>query len=126
MPFVAVLLAARSLGLAQRPTAGVACPNRPNVTTCGRVGIGVWLKRPARSVEVSIDGMSLRLHAGGFGGTGPTYWEGYARLDLRRLGIPPVWIGARPTVFLMLHLVVRYPGRTASGRVRVQLRAGWG
>ena len=44
---VATLIAVASLGLAQTPSLGIACPNAPNVTRRGRIGISVTLKRPA-------------------------------------------------------------------------------
>lgn len=115
-----------TLGLAQPPTIGVACRGLPNLTTCGRIGIAVWLKRPARGVDAALSGAHVHLHAGGFGGTGPTYWEGYVHIDRRRLGLPRQWYGTKPVRFLMLHLTVRYAGGTRSGSVCVQLRPGWG
>ena len=123
---IAALVAAGSLGLAQPPSMGVACPGQPNVTTCGRVGIGVWLRHPATGVEATVAGVRVKLHAGGFGGTGPTYWEGYPHLDLPRLGLPRVWLGDRPVEVLKLRLVVRYPHRVAADTVGVRLRSGWG
>ena len=65
---VATLFAVASLGLAQTPSLGIACPNAPNVTTCGRIGISVTLKRPALAVEAELDGKKVRLDQGGFAG----------------------------------------------------------
>jgi hypothetical protein len=122
---LAGLLAALSLGLSQEPMIGVACPG-PNVTTCGRVGIAIWLTRPARGVTAELAGARVRLHAGGFGGQGPTYWEGYARISQARLRLPVRWYGAKPVRVLNVQLSIRYRMRVASGTVRLQLRPGWG
>jgi hypothetical protein len=123
--FVAGLLTALSLGLSQEPMIGVACPG-PNVTTCGRIGIAVWLTRPAATVSAELAGVHVRLHAGGFGGQGPTYWEGYAHINRARLRLPVHWYGTKPVRVLRLHLAIRYPTRVATGTVRLQLRPGWG
>ena len=90
---IAALFAVSTLGLAQPPATGIACIGLPNVTTCGRVGIAVWLKHPARGVQANLDGASVRMHAGGFGGKGPTYWEGYVHIDRQRLRLPRQWFG---------------------------------
>ena len=126
MVAVASLVAAGALGLAQPPSLGIACRDQPNVTACGRIGIAVWLRRPALGVEATLRGVRVRLHAGGFGGRGPTYWEGYVHLDPRSLGLPRQWAGERPTRFLTLRLTIRYAGRTAVGSRGVLLRPGWG
>jgi hypothetical protein len=46
--------------LAREPYMGVRCPG-PGVIECDRVGLAVWLKRPARSVSATIAGRPLRL-----------------------------------------------------------------
>ena len=125
MVFVAGLLTALSLGLSQEPMIGVACPG-PNLTTCGRIGIAVWLTRPAATVRAELAGLHVRLHAGGFGGQGPKYWEGYVHISRARLRLPAHWYGTKPVRVLKLHLAIRYPSRVATGTVRLQLRPGWG
>jgi hypothetical protein len=105
---------------------GVACPRQPNITTCGRIGIAVWLKRPAIAAIADLAGAHIRLHAGGFGGKRPTYWEGYVRRSRQQLGLPVQWYGTKPVKFLRLHLVIRYTARVAKVTVRLQLRPGWG
>src|SRR5438876_9941970 len=93
--FVAGLFTALSLGLSQEPMIGVACPG-PNVTTCGRIGIAVWLTRPATTVSAELAGVRVRLHAGGLGGQRPKYWEGYIHLSRARLRLPVHWYGTKP------------------------------
>ena len=46
--------------LSQSPYMGVACP-QPNATACDRVGLAIWLKRPAISVNATIAGQPLKL-----------------------------------------------------------------
>src|SRR5437870_4977306 len=112
MVAVAGFLAALSLGLYQEPMIGVACPG-PNVTTCGRIGVAVWLTRPATAVTAELAGARVRMHAGGFGGQGPTYWEGYVHISPARLRLPAHWYGTKPVRILSLRLTIRYPARVA-------------
>ena len=126
MILVAALLAASSLGLSEPPVIGVACPHKPNITTCGRIGIAVWVTHPATAVSADLAGTQVRMHAGGLGGRGPTYWEGYVHISRSRLGLPVQWYGTKPVKFLRLHLVIDYPTLVARGTVRVQVRPGWG
>lgn len=114
------------LGLAQSPYVGVACPHVLNLTTCGRIGIAVWFKRPAQRVDAVLVGAHVRLHAGGLGGKGPTYWQGYVHIGRRRLGLPRQWFGDKPVRFLLLRLTVRDMTGIRSGSVRVRLHPGWG
>ena len=115
MTIVAAVLAALPLRLSEPPMIGA---RQPNITTCGRIGIAVWLKRPAIAAIADLAGAHIRLHAGGFGGKRPTYWEGYVRRSRQQLGLP--------VKFLRLHLVIRYTARVAKVTVRLQLRPGWG
>ena len=124
MAAAAAFVVAFGLGLSRPPLIGIAC-HQANVTACGRVGIAVWLKRPARGAVAEIAGQRVRLHAGGLGGVGPTYWEGYAHLSQSTLQLPVAWAG-EPVRFLRLRLTITYPARVASGLVRLQLRPGWG
>ena len=126
MTVIATLIAAVSLGLAQPPHLGVDCPYTANLTTCGRIGIAVWLKRPALSVDAELLGSRVRMHAGGLGGKGPKYWEGYVHIARHRLGLPARWYGNKPVKFLLLRLNIRYPAASATGSVRIQLLPGWG
>jgi hypothetical protein len=112
--------------LARDPMLGVSCPYTANVTTCGRVGVAVWLKRPALAVRATVAGTALRLHERGFGGRGPTYWEGYVRLGRKQLRLPRQWFGTHPARFLRLQLTVTTHDLTGSGSRKIQLRPGWG
>src|SRR5690242_12228789 len=126
MVFAAAVFAATSVGLAQTPMIGVACRGQPNITTCGRIGVAVWLTHRATSATADLAGAHIRLHAGGFGGRGPRYWEGYVHISRQKLALPARWYGTKPVKFLRLHLVIHYPTRTARGTLRLQLRPGWG
>jgi hypothetical protein len=112
-----------ALGLARPPYVGLAC-RTPNSPVCGRVGMAVWLRRPALAVTAVLAGFRVTLHAGGLGGRGPKYWEGYVHLPKRAL--PPKSYSGDPPVFLRLQLALRYPSGTARGRVRAFLHPGWG
>lgn len=121
--FAAILSAlSLGLGLARDPDIGVAC-RRANSTTCGRVGIAVWLaRRHAIRVDATLAGEHVRL-------TPPTavggYWVGFVRLPLRTMGLPAWWAGAPPER-LTLVVRVRYPSGVRSGTLRLYLRPGWG
>jgi hypothetical protein len=119
---LAAMAASTVLGLLQPPYLGIACPG-PNTTTCGRVGIAVWLRGPARRVDATIAGVTVRLHDDGLAGQ---YWTGYATLPLGRLGLPPHWYGSKPTKWLLLRLAIRRANGTARGAVRAFLHAGFG
>jgi hypothetical protein len=127
VPVLAALLGAASLGLAQSPYLGVACPYS-NSTSCGRIGISVSLKRPALGVDAVLAGRRVRLRTGPFvlAGHGPRFWQNYVHLDRRQLGLPLYWSGSHPVKYLTLRLVVRYATGTVRGTVRVLLHPGWG
>src|SRR5438132_3856145 len=123
MTEILAVLAALALGLARAPYVGVAC-HAPNSTVCNRVGIAIWLRRPALAATAVLGGRRVRLHPGGLGGRGPTYWEGYVRV--RKRDLPRGWYGGEPPFFLRLRINLRYPTGTARGTVRVLLHPGWG
>ena len=114
---------AAGLGLAQPPSLGVV---GGNVTTAGRIGISITLKRPALGANAELVGRKVRLHQGGLAGSGPTVWEGYVHIDRHRLGLPAWWDGSKPVRYLVLHLKIHYAAGTAEGAVRVRLLPGWG
>src|SRR6202035_2057437 len=82
------------LGLAQPPYLGVAC-HGANSTGCGRVGIAVWLRTRASSIEAQIAGSNVGLNAPPLV-RGRRYWQGFVQLDLKRLGLPDAWFGTEP------------------------------
>jgi hypothetical protein len=104
----------RMLGLTREPYLGVAC-RAPNTTTCGRIGIAVWLTRAPISVDAAVAGKTVRLSR-----TGAPYLSAYIHADI---GLPPFWTGSRT---MSLRLVIRDPHRTVRGTIRVTLHPGWG
>jgi len=136
--------------LSRPPYMGVRCPGA-NSIACDRVGLAVWLKRPAVSVTATIAGVPLVLnHRDEFlwpGDRPHTSFDGFlqpagivSRLhvrpvdgsEMRRLrhrGIPvrgQTWLGegnAGGPVRLTIH---EPDGRTFVTHVRVVLRPGWG
>lgn len=124
MAGVASLLIALSLGLglSREPYVGVACPGA-NTTSCGRVGVAVWLDRSnATRVDATLAGVHVRLAPPKTAGS---FWVGFVHLPLRRMGLPESWTGT-PGKKLTLALRVRYPSGWRSGMLRVPLRPGWG
>jgi hypothetical protein len=68
-------VSAQPLILGQQPFLGLACEDQRY--PCPRVGLGVWLPRPARSVAGLVDGHSLRLLPILSGGRSrrPIFWQ---------------------------------------------------
>jgi hypothetical protein len=119
--------------LTRSPYMGVAC-GRANSIACDRVGLAVWLKRPAILVTATIDRRVLLLHAGGFGGRGPSYWEGYlqpAGLLAGPLAVTPdrgrfYWRGGHPQDARVVLAVRGRDDVTKRTSLRLGLHAGWG
>ena len=66
------------LRLPRDPFVGLRCSN-PKVLRCARVGLAVWVARPARNVTGIIDGhdVVLRTRAGGTGSyRRGLFWQG--------------------------------------------------
>jgi hypothetical protein len=81
------------LRLARAPYVGVACPGEPDSMRCDRVGVAVWLRRPAAAVLVTVDG--CRAAPAGRS-VGPCSWMGWVHpAGLMRGSLhPPVRRGA--------------------------------
>jgi hypothetical protein len=127
---------------------GVACP-QPNAIACDRVGLAVWLKRPAISVNASIAGQPLELDWFGEEHRAPsnkprTEFAGYlqpagltTRLHVKPTKGPsvdpvcgcrvgPVWLGA-DSPSPIVRLQIEYANHTrVLTQLRVGLAAGWG
>jgi hypothetical protein len=144
-------LVAPSRVLSKPPYMGVRCPVA-NSIACDRVGLAVWLKRPAISVTARIAGARLSLHSPGqsHGAGAPPSRTLYGYLHpagiVSRLRVRPVkgdivgshhdkayvrvahqmWFGEhqpRPAVRLTIHYRA---GQTVVTRLRVPLSPGWG
>jgi hypothetical protein len=108
---------------------GVSC-RRANWIGCDRVGLAVWLKRPARTVTGTIAGRPLRLPRASWG---RRLFIGYLQpAGIReRLHVVPDhphdrWWGTQaPSPVVTLRMVYR-DGRAVTTRLRVPLMAGWG
>ena len=110
------------LGLTRTPYLGVACHDA-NSTTCGRVGIAVWLRGTPTAVQATVRHASVRLQRKTWANR-KTTWIGYVHLPLRAMGLPAGWSG--PAKRLLLHLRVRRDGVWRTGTVPVLLSPGWG
>lgn len=117
---------------------GVRC-RTPNSVRCDRVGLAVWLAKPAQSLVAQIEGRSLDLVSPGefVPGKG-TGWEGYLHpAGLLQPGEPlavtrepgrpdDYWSGITP-VAARVRLTATYgDGTTATKTVRAVLHPGWG
>lgn len=121
-------------GRERAPYMGIACPV-PNSVRCERVGLAVWLERPAERLSASIAGRRLDLKSPGefVGGRG-TGWEGYLH-PAGLAGSGPLGVAANsrgrwlgdPPVSAIVRLDAEYPdGSRATRTLRVQLAPGWG
>lgn len=126
----------RSLPLAKEPYLGIACGQSNSISSaraCDRVGLAVWLKRPAQRVTASIAGHQLALSNTGELGEHLGYWEAFlhpAGLDHGALELPrqgaDYWAG-EPPVSTPVWITAHYnDGSTMSARKRVRLHPGYG
>jgi hypothetical protein len=108
--------------LPQPPYLGIRC-HGPNVTTCRRVGVAVWVADGTDRVVAVVDGRRIVLRrpkqAGG-------YWEGLVTFPAGGLGLPPRWYGSSPSKWLRLRLTITRGARAIQRTLRVQLHPGWG
>jgi hypothetical protein len=122
------------LELERAPYIGVSCPE-PNSIRCDTVGLAVWLRKPARRLEATIEGRALAMRSpGDLVGPRGRGWEGYlkpAGLIDGPLTVRPeegrwYWTGRSP-VHAVVRLTAHYRGgRKARTRVRVFVSPGWG
>jgi hypothetical protein len=125
----------------QSPYMGVACPVA-NSIACDRVGLAVWLRRPAVAVTATIAGAPLKLNWGGDRSPGfalrhdptpRTAFDGFlqpagivARLRVKPEPGTSTWLGSgTPTPFVALRIDYGH-GRIVLTRLRLPLSAGWG
>jgi hypothetical protein len=136
------------LSLERKPYLAVSCP-RPNEFACDRVGLAIWLRKPAARLAATINGKRLAMHLPCWKGANGracgsycreqgvrcgTYYQGF----LHRAGVVhgslkvrpdrgrDLWIGTRPPLG-DVRIIARYrDGRTATARVKVRLSPGWG
>jgi len=113
---------------------GVACP-RANSIACDRVGLAVWLEKPAKRLTASIARRKVRMRSPGESVAGKgTGWEGFlqpaglkeAPFNIRPDAGPDRWIGRKP-VYAVVRIAAYYrDGRRAAITLRVSLAPGWG
>jgi hypothetical protein len=138
--------------LSKSPYLGVSCPIA-NSIACDRVGLAVWLRRPAVSVTATIAGTPLalnqhgpqpdhlplprrefygylqparivsRLHIRPVMGNEIITKHGHTRVVVRR----QMWFGEGNARSPLIRLTVHYPdGQTIITQRRVGLATGWG
>jgi hypothetical protein len=122
--------------LSREPYLGVSCMVS-NSFACDRVGLAVWLREPATSVEATIAGREFELDDPEWSGPGD---DGERRMFagfLQPAGLidgplrvtpddgPDRWIGRNP-VSATVDLRIVDGGTTATTAVEVRLSPGWG
>ena len=124
--------AAQQLGTSALPYLGISC-RLPNSIVCDRVGVGVWLDRPAKRVTVAVAGrvVSLRLSTHN---AHRQLWLGYLRdaglrhepLDVHLPAGQSRWYGS-PLIWVRVKVTARLPnGTPATVAGSAQLHAGFG
>lgn len=117
---------------------GVACPVA-NSIACDRVGLAVWLRRPARAVTATIAGAPVALDWHGdqppaSGASGPRRaFDGYLQPAgiVTRLHVTPEsgglrWFGdGAPSPVVRFRIDYGH-GRVVRTQQPVELAAGWG
>lgn len=124
--------------LSRGPYMGISCKT-PNRFSCDRVGLAVWLRQPATSVEAEIAGRRLELNDPG--------WSAPLKNGERRafagflkpaglLEPGPLhvaadqgrnrWIGRKPVSATVNLSILQKDGLRTTTTVRVGLSAGWG
>jgi hypothetical protein len=116
--------------LSRAPYVGVSC-RRPNSIACDRVGVAVWVTRPAAGVTATIAGQRLRLRPPR---SREGWWEGFlqpAGMIDGALRVTPdrgrfYWQGTHPRdVHVGIAVTRASPGAQRTS-VTVPLHAGWG
>jgi len=109
---------------------GVSC-RVPNSIRCDRVGLAVWLRRPAAAVRAVIAGRPFAL-GDADARVPPRRFAGFLRpagLAEGPLQVPCTargkWYG-EGRVAARVRIWVEARGRTSTTTVRVPLHAGWG
>jgi hypothetical protein len=116
--------------LSRAPYVGVSC-RRANSIACDRVGVAVWLKRPAVGVTATIAGQTLQLRPPR---SREGWWEGFlqrAGLLDGALRVTPdrgrfYWRGTHPRDVHVAVAITRASGGTDRTSVTISLSAGWG
>jgi len=146
------IVVASSAVLSRAPYMGVSCPVA-NSIACDRVGLAVWLKRPAMSVTATIAGAPLTLKYRGdlvYKGDGPrSAFAGFLQPAgiVSRMRVKPtagnvvyrshghwrvavrqqMWFGEGNVPPTSVRLMIHDPdGRTVITHVNVNLSPGWG
>jgi hypothetical protein len=116
--------------LSRTPYVGVSC-RRPNSIACDRVGVAVWVKRPAVGVTARIAGRRLQLRPPS---SREGWWEGFlqpAGMIDGALRVTPdrgrlYWQGTHPRDVHVGIAVTRRSAGTDRTSVTVSLHPGWG
>jgi hypothetical protein len=119
------------------PYLGVSCP-KANSFACDRVGLAVWLRKPALQVIAKIAGRRVVLDDPAW--SGPLKdgrrrrFAGFLRpaglldgpLRIVTNGGGTRWLGNPPVTAKVLIIVTHEPGSASTAVMRVRLSPGWG
>jgi hypothetical protein len=123
--------------LAREPDLGVTC-GVPNSIRCDRVGLAVWLRRPAETVTATVAGVTIELDDPTWSGPAlhgrRTMFTGFlqpAGMLNGPLKVRPDrgrywWAGAHATSARVRIVAIYGQRHRASVTTTVLLRAGWG
>lgn len=123
--------------LARQPYMGVAC-RWPNLVSCDRVGLAVWLKRPAESVTATVSRQPLTLKPAGIPapplGQREAMFTGFLQkpgllkiLGEKLLGPPGAGYAFLSQPSLKVRLQVDYGhGQLVTTTTETSLEPGWG
>jgi hypothetical protein len=110
--------------LSRAPYVGVSCRSA-NSIACDRVGVAVWLKRPAVRVTATIAGQRLRLRPPR---SRESWWQGFLQPAGMIDGAPRVTPdrGTHPRDVHLGIAVTRASADTHRTSMTVSLHPGWG
>lgn len=118
------------------PYMGVNCP-MANSIACDRVGLAIWLKRPAISAQAAIDGRVFTMNRRGdqlVASRRPrAEFDGYLQpggietsMHVRPLRGTNLWLGDSTPLATVWLLIDYGSGRYVATHLHVPLMAGWG
>ena len=110
--------ASRGPELARAPYLGLACQGA--AATCNRIGLAVWVIRPATGASAVLLGHRLRLrtsHSGNGGYRFRLYWTAFTHVVSAR---------AEPGTYVRVRIRLDQAGTVMFFTRRVYFSAGWG
>jgi hypothetical protein len=106
----------------------------PNSFSCDRIGIAVWLRKPAVEVTAAIAGRRVSLDDPDWSVPEQLMYAGFLQpaglihgpLKLTADASHDRWIGREPMSVPLTLRIVRKDGTVSTTRLRARLSPGWG